>query len=112
MKPAPGKCLTPEVRKDINHELIRVKAVFNEFYECQKKKAKDLGMDVRSLKIPDTTKQQKGLAAALASMSHPDVKDLIAEEMEVTVATINKYLAQSVSPRHYFFSTLMRLRFP
>ena len=42
--------------------------------------------------IPDTTEQQKGLAAAFAAIAHEDEKDLIAKEMGVSIATVDKYI--------------------
>jgi len=108
MKPAEESCLPPDVRKDLEHEFIKVKTVFNEYYESQKKKAKKLGLKEEALKFPDTMKQQKGLAAALASMSHPDKKELIAKEMEVTVATVNSYMRKSISPKYPCEAELLR----
>jgi len=68
----------------------------NGYYKLVKENAKEVGLD--KVLIPDTSDQQRGLAAALTALSYGKEKSLIAKEMGVTVRSVDRYLKFLTSP--------------
>ena len=121
------RVLSHQARQELKYVFLNVKKMFNGFYSPLKKKARLLGLahdeqspekgtekrtdkdteksekkspekEGKGVTMPNTDEQQRGLAAAFTASLHESEKDLIAAEMHVSLATVDKYLSILSSP--------------